>query len=525
MYRLTNEVSTSSLSSLAYTRKHEYDKTGNRVKQTRGTETITYQYNANDQLTNEVSSVNGTTTYLYDANGSLTNKTTSGGTVSYAYNLANKLSGVTVGGVITSYLYNDSGIRVRSVTGTSTNLYLVDANNHTGYAQVLEELSTIGGAPTRSYVIGDDVLGQATSTTTSWLLYDGHGSTRQLVKAGADVTSQYHFDGYGASLTTLPSNPETSLLYCGEQFDSTLQMYNLRARYYDQGTGRFNQRDAFAGINSDPQSLHKYLYCHGDPVNHFDPSGKSIGSTVLEVLIVVGVILNVVSFYHHQRAATQAAARGQTAEAVKYQAWAMVDLAFLLVPGSGLIGPGTRLAYSSAQVTAQAVKNTEGLLRAGVAASSVWGYASAMASAATEVNFDDGSGSTDTSGGSSGEPGKWEPEDQSQWSPEAQAFQWQVTGRSGQQYIANGTSFDGWDSARRIFLEAKYGHRFQLEQWAEKLDFPSKWADWARGRIQAAGNLPVEVHFSDKDVAAMVRDAVEGTGVKVIHTPATTVLP
>lgn len=89
MYRLTNETCTSTSGTLARTRSYEYDKAGNRVKQMRGAETITYEYNANNQLTNEVSSVSGTTTYQYDVNGSLTNKTTPSGTISYTCNLAN----------------------------------------------------------------------------------------------------------------------------------------------------------------------------------------------------------------------------------------------------------------------------------------------------------------------------------------------------------------------------------------------------------------------------------------------------
>jgi RHS repeat-associated protein len=288
LYRLTNEVATSTSGLLAHTNRFEYDKAGNRVKQTRGTETVTYQYNANDQLTNETSSVSGPTVYQYDANGSLTSKSNANGTVTYAYNLANKLSGVTVGGTTTSYLYNDQGIRVRSKTGASATHYLVDANNHTGYAQVLEELASPGGAPTRSYVLGDDVVGQSTATTVSWLLYDGHGSTRHLVKSTADVTAQYNYEAYGESLTTLPTAPEasTSLLYCGEQYDSTLKMCNLRARYYNPANGTFNQRDTFAGNNSDPQSLHKYLYANCDPVNGIDPSGQW---TMTEIMVIVGI--------------------------------------------------------------------------------------------------------------------------------------------------------------------------------------------------------------------------------------------
>jgi hypothetical protein len=49
----------------------------------------------------------------------------------------------------------------------------------------------------------------------------------------------------------------------------------LRARYYDQATGRFNRLDPFFGNLIDPLSLHKYLYTHNDLINGIDPSGKA----------------------------------------------------------------------------------------------------------------------------------------------------------------------------------------------------------------------------------------------------------
>ncbi len=70
----------------------------------------------------------------------------------------------------------------------------------------------------------------------------------------------------------------TSMLYAGEQFDTSLQMYYNRARYYDQSTGRFNRMDPYAGSNQDPQSLHKYLYVHANPVNGIDPTGEQFFS-------------------------------------------------------------------------------------------------------------------------------------------------------------------------------------------------------------------------------------------------------
>jgi RHS repeat-associated protein len=62
-------------------------------------------------------------------------------------------------------------------------------------------------------------------------------------------------------------------LYSGEQFDTDAQQYYLRARYYNQNNGTFNRVDPYAGNTQDPQSLHKYAYCHNNPVNAIDPTG------------------------------------------------------------------------------------------------------------------------------------------------------------------------------------------------------------------------------------------------------------
>jgi RHS repeat-associated protein len=61
--------------------------------------------------------------------------------------------------------------------------------------------------------------------------------------------------------------------YTGEQWDPDLGMYYLRARYYQPDIGRFWTMDTYEGSQSDPLSLHKYLYCAADPVNNTDPSG------------------------------------------------------------------------------------------------------------------------------------------------------------------------------------------------------------------------------------------------------------
>lgn len=49
---------------------------------------------------------------------------------------------------------------------------------------------------------------------------------------------------------------------------------------YMPSTGRFDALDPYAGGARNPQSLHKYSYVHGDPVNHTDPSGQFIAASL-----------------------------------------------------------------------------------------------------------------------------------------------------------------------------------------------------------------------------------------------------
>jgi len=202
--------------------------------------------------------------------------------------------------------YNDEGIRVKShsydilwnenIDNEKTAVYLIDSYNHTGYSQTLEEetetIDYINGVPqtpvtqVRTYLIGDDVIAQKTNGNTQYLLYDGHGSTRQLAfySGGSVYLGQnFSYDGYGVLLqpeSFASADPgytpqqATNLLYAGEHFDFNAQQYYNRARWYNPLNGLFNRVDPYSGNTRDPQSLHKYLYCHANPVNGVDPSGR-----------------------------------------------------------------------------------------------------------------------------------------------------------------------------------------------------------------------------------------------------------
>ena len=308
LYRLTNEqrIGVKSL-----TASYTYDINSNRTRKVETisgiTETINYEYNANDQLLSEVSSANGTTIYSYDVNGSLINKTNEGKfSYQYGYDLRNRLvtanitrkEGTADVAITSSYAYNTDGIRTRAlqtINGITQNRYFLLDDGHTGYAQVFEETAELGESIVRSYTIGDDVLSQTVAGVTGHLLYDGHGSTRQLVDSNGGVTANYAYDAYGKMLGGNPGVTDgkqsaTDLLYAGEQFDPGLQMEYLRARYYNQDNGRFNRLDPFEGNCEAPQSLHKYAYAHCDPINGIDPNGTF---TLSEIISNLNTLMNI----------------------------------------------------------------------------------------------------------------------------------------------------------------------------------------------------------------------------------------
>lgn len=145
----------------------------------------------------------------------------------------------------------------RTVNGVTTQ-YLVDINNPTGYAQVVDEL--IGGQVTRSYTFGHNLISQRQLIAGQWQVnfygYDGQGNVRLLTDFGHAITDTYEFDAFG-NLIAQTGNTPNEHLYVGEHFDANVGFYYLRARYLNPDSGRFLTLDSFEGMVFDPVSLHK----------------------------------------------------------------------------------------------------------------------------------------------------------------------------------------------------------------------------------------------------------------------------
>jgi RHS repeat-associated protein len=174
-------------------------------------------------------------------------------------------------------VYDGNGNRVTKTEATSqgnkVTRFLVDENQQ--YAQVLEERESQNGQPAQvsvAYLYGDDLLNQVRGGQRSYYHYDALGSTRALSDQTGSLSDRYQYEAFGNS--TVSSGNTTNLYrFTGEQFDPSLRMYYLRARWYDSTAGRFLSHDPFAGTKRVPLTLHKYLYASADPANRRDPTG------------------------------------------------------------------------------------------------------------------------------------------------------------------------------------------------------------------------------------------------------------
>jgi RHS repeat-associated protein len=329
LYRLTREdiVSTGSV---AYT----HDKVGNRLSRTSSAGILpvlpsvsSYTYDLNDRLLNA-----DARNYTYDANGNTRTGSVGGVGVSPAergtsilpvvpvqdqYDDQNRLvrRTETENGKTITILYNADGNRVAKTVNGVTTYYLVDSQNLTGYAQVIEEITApvgtdpiANGTVIKRYAYGLDLISQQVWTLDplegdhwriSYYGYDGLGSVCYLTDETATITDRYTYDAFGTLLDTWSANSLTPAnnvyLYAGEQWDADLGLYYNRARYLNTNTGRFWSMDSYEGNNQEPLSLHKYLYVYANPINGIDPSGNFTIFQSVATLGVIATLSNVVT--------------------------------------------------------------------------------------------------------------------------------------------------------------------------------------------------------------------------------------
>ncbi len=122
--------------------------------------------------------------------------------------------------------------------------------------------------------------------------HDGLGSITMITDTTGSYQNLYTYDDFG-NFRSKTENVSNSYCYTGQERDEEPSgLYNLRARYYAAGIGRFTQEDPIMPLSvhldalfgtdpvamflfgmAQPQGLHGYVYVRNNPISWIDPWG------------------------------------------------------------------------------------------------------------------------------------------------------------------------------------------------------------------------------------------------------------
>ncbi len=160
----------------------------------------------------------------------------------------------------------------------------------------------VSGAATKTYTYGLRRISENQLSGSTWTPifygYDGHGNVRFTTSTAGTVGNTYQFDAFGMPIASAGTTANT-YLYSGERFDSALNLYHLRARYYNMLTGRFMTMEHRSCCKARSCSLrwsNSFAYADDDPVDRIDPTGRdAIAEYVVDlrplVIAATGVYL------------------------------------------------------------------------------------------------------------------------------------------------------------------------------------------------------------------------------------------
>jgi RHS repeat-associated protein len=240
--------------------KFSYDRYGNRLSQipVAGKASMPMNGVLVDATTNHITSAS----YAYDAAGNMT----SDGLYNYAYNAVGQMLSVTPVGSSTataSFSYDAAGLRV--VKNSTVYVY-------SGRKVIAEYASgAAANSPTTEHIYRSELrLATITGGVTTYH-YADHLSVRSDTDANGNVLRSYGSYPFGETWYETGTSDKWKFTSYEKDVESGLNYSS--ARFQSPRLGRFTSLDPVPGRRSNPQSLNRYAYANGDPINLIDPSG------------------------------------------------------------------------------------------------------------------------------------------------------------------------------------------------------------------------------------------------------------
>ena len=290
--RLTSETQLTGDQSVVFSEAYGYDLAGNRrsIIKPNGDMQIA-SYNANNQILSI-----GDRAFTYDTRGRLALETGNNHRVEYSYDAEDQLVRVNHNGTAVEYVYDAMGNRVAEIRNGARTNYLLDFRLD-GIQQVLAEYP-VDQPFSVEYVYGHQRISREDATEAAYFHYDASQNVIGLSNLAGEMTDHYVMTAFGELLQHV-GNSDNPYQFASERTDSQNGLVHMRARDYVPSQGRFISRDPFAGLPTDPMSLHRYQYAHQNPISNTDPTGEftlseqaQVGAFIGGLSSLVGGILN-----------------------------------------------------------------------------------------------------------------------------------------------------------------------------------------------------------------------------------------
>lgn len=272
-------------------RAYTFDEFNNRIqKQETGKETIQYKYNNLNQLV-ETTQGSTVTTYDYDRRGNLEEVEENGDTIqTYTFDSTNKMSKAVISKddkngdgssnrktVTSKYIYDGVGNRINAKletngSVTSNTTYVVDPES--SYNDIIMAKDIVSGKSS-VFTLSDEVISVETDGDISYYINDEKHNVINILDVAGKEKATIEYDEYGVIINpNVVSTGGNIFAYTGHVYDKSTQLYYAKARYYDAGIGRFVSEDSYRGEQEELLSLNLYIYVQNNPIKYIDPSGN-----------------------------------------------------------------------------------------------------------------------------------------------------------------------------------------------------------------------------------------------------------
>lgn len=252
----------------------------------------------------------------YDADGNMIYGPLNDEMVSFEYDCRNRL--IRAGDI--TYTYDAENLRTATNYGDYTEEYVLDRVTSPNRTLQIIRTDNTGSSitaindKTTNYYYGQGLIYEKSDEKLLIYHYDHLGSTRKITDKTGKLLYSFKYDTYGELLSIWDGQLSTDISSKLEQINidrpvrflyngavgvitDNNNLYYMRQRYYNSTIKRFINQDVLIGEIHNSQSLSRYAYVQGNPVNYTDPFGlnpvhilKSYSGVVHDILNVASVI-------------------------------------------------------------------------------------------------------------------------------------------------------------------------------------------------------------------------------------------